>query len=124
MSIRNNVVSVAVLLWCLCAVSAQAQDPRCVGPEPDPVMMLSPYCRSQMQEINRRQQEAQDRRQDYEDRQTCLRAGYRGPAVDDCLRDIWERRLRALEALERSMPPSVTCDTMRINRDFSTTDCY
>ena len=32
-----------------------------------------------MQDVRRRQEEAQQRQQDYEDRQACLRAGYRGP---------------------------------------------
>jgi hypothetical protein len=86
-------------------------------------MMLSPYCRSQMQQMQKRQEEAQQRRQDYEDRQACLRAGYTGPNIDDCLEVIWQRRLQALEALERSLPPSITCDTTSLNRDYAITDC-
>jgi hypothetical protein len=109
-----------ILLW---AGYAMAQDPTAVMQD----LIRRQY--DQMRERDRDHQErrSQEQREKAYDREMCLRAGFRGPDVDQCVRDSALYRRYGPPSGDRITAPTlpdIHCTTIYNGDGTSDTDCF
>jgi hypothetical protein len=90
----------------------------------DPSVMMDQLIQQKMLESQERFQDQQrqrllDQREQAYDRQTCIRAGYRDPNVEQCVRDsaAWRRGARLGQP---GQAPSNNCTTVDLGGIFDT----
>jgi hypothetical protein len=93
---RIFLIPVTIGVLAGCALPGQPPAQQQANPE-DPTAVMQQLLRGEMEDIARRRADQQKERIQKEqeeayDRQMCLKAGYRGPDIDQCVRDSAEYR--------------------------------
>jgi len=111
------------VVLCACAGPGQVTTQLQNAPD-DPQAVVDELLRAAMEEAKaRRAEREKDRvekqKEEAYDRAMCVKVGYRGPDIDQCVRDsaVWRRGARPGQA----QPPGVNCVTVDVGGMLDTT---
>src|SRR5439155_1211256 len=109
---------------CACAVTSPQQQGI------DPLAVANQLISNEMQDLERRraddqEQRIRDQQEQTYDREKCLKAGYTGPDVEQCVRDsgLYRRGYRPGGNSNRRSRHSIECTTVGMGDGMSVTDC-